>query len=479
MSVEVKSGNDQKDPKEFYKELTKGKKLILSIDGGGTKGLLPLYCLQKLEELAGEPCYKIFDFYAGTSTGAIIAAALACRMKAEEIIKLYKGFIQEVFPPPPKRTVLGAIAKAFLAIARQFGLEAIGPEMQELVQFLIANELKYVYNHQKLWELIGEHICKNKQGKPITLKDIYTESKSEFGKPKRLLITLKDVERSETLFAVNAGPGAEPFQDMPLVYAVLASAVAPVYLEPFRVWVDGGVGSYSNPCYRAMLEATEYFTGEAHRKREETYETRDDDDQYIRENIIHFSFGTGYTPNFKRYGPGGKKDPREDVSKMIFFDWMRYVISEQLDEADNDQVLLTQRHFSNVDFRRYQLTLDLDLLEADINDGGLGIKIPPRYRKCIPNLTMVSSGNEDIETMEFLGKAWADAIGYDFSKPHYPYDNKSPYWPVGAVPLSIPGKLKHTVPSAIMVCRNKNLKPLPDYLNGKVNALKADKRYGL
>lgn len=85
MSVEIKSGNDQKDPQEFYEGLTKRKKLILSIDGGGTKGLLPLYCLQKLEELAGEPCYKIFDFYAGTSTDAIIAGGLACGMTATEM----------------------------------------------------------------------------------------------------------------------------------------------------------------------------------------------------------------------------------------------------------------------------------------------------------------------------------------------------------------------------------------------------------
>jgi predicted acylesterase/phospholipase RssA len=464
MSSEVKTGS------EFLQELGYGeKKLILSIDGGGTKGLLPLHCLKKLEELAGKPCYELFDFYAGTSTGAIIAGALACRMTAEEIIELYRTFIKDIFPPQPRKTFAGWIAQAGLDIAQFFGLKAIGSQIEESLRFLIANDLKYLYDHQKLWELTRDRLrMPGSDDSPLTLGDIYEKSKSEFGTPKRLMITFKDVERSETLFAVNGGPGAPAFAEMPLTYAVLASATAPVYLEPFRVWVDGGVGSYSNPCYRAVIEATDYFTGKSAAK---DYELVDDDKGYDPENIIVFSFGTGHIPNFRTY--------EDDVARMSFFDWMGYVISEQMDEANDEQVLLTQDHFREVDFRRYQLTLDPGLLQEPVERGGIGFDLSTEDKSRLAHLTMASSKQEDTDLMDRLGQAWAEAIGSNFARAHYPFASTTPYWPAGAVPLRVPAELRDTVPSALREYRNQKLRRLVDYLEGKVSELERSERYRL
>lgn len=51
-------------------------KAILSIDGGGMRGLIPARFLAALETRAGEPCAELFDMVAGTSTGGILALGL-------------------------------------------------------------------------------------------------------------------------------------------------------------------------------------------------------------------------------------------------------------------------------------------------------------------------------------------------------------------------------------------------------------------
>ncbi len=49
---------------------------ILSIDGGGIRGLIPATILAEIERRTGKPIYELFDLIAGTSTGAILALGL-------------------------------------------------------------------------------------------------------------------------------------------------------------------------------------------------------------------------------------------------------------------------------------------------------------------------------------------------------------------------------------------------------------------
>lgn len=74
---------------------------ILSIDGGGIRGVFPAAFLAELESrfLGGSSIVNHFDMIAGTSTGGIIALALAHGMTAREALNIYLDRGERIFPP--------------------------------------------------------------------------------------------------------------------------------------------------------------------------------------------------------------------------------------------------------------------------------------------------------------------------------------------------------------------------------------------
>ncbi|MCO1335991.1 patatin-like phospholipase family protein [Microbulbifer sp. OS29] len=88
---------------------------ILIIDGGGIRGLIPLYIIQHIEEQTGKPIDELFDIFSGVSTGAIIATGLntppapiknnfpenaSLQSQSEKIIDIYKNESKYVFSVP-------------------------------------------------------------------------------------------------------------------------------------------------------------------------------------------------------------------------------------------------------------------------------------------------------------------------------------------------------------------------------------------
>lgn len=75
---------------------------ILSIDGGGIRGILPASVLAELEQrfLKGDSIGNYFDMIAGTSTGGILALGLSMGLPAQAVLALYVEHGAEVFPAP-------------------------------------------------------------------------------------------------------------------------------------------------------------------------------------------------------------------------------------------------------------------------------------------------------------------------------------------------------------------------------------------
>ncbi|XP_014256693.1 calcium-independent phospholipase A2-gamma-like [Cimex lectularius] len=72
---------------------------LLSIDGGGMRGIAVINMLEKLEELSGRKILELFDFVCGVSTGAIIICCLLPphEMSLSEIKDLYRNLSAQVF----------------------------------------------------------------------------------------------------------------------------------------------------------------------------------------------------------------------------------------------------------------------------------------------------------------------------------------------------------------------------------------------
>ena len=82
-------------------------KRVLALDGGGVRGMITLGVLSTLEKelrrRSGLQDYRLceyFDFVGGTSTGSIIASALALGDEVDTIIKLYREMIPQIFAKP-------------------------------------------------------------------------------------------------------------------------------------------------------------------------------------------------------------------------------------------------------------------------------------------------------------------------------------------------------------------------------------------
>lgn len=75
---------------------------ILSLDGGGMRGIITARILQDVEARLGQPLNQCFDLIAGTSTGSLLAAGIAIGMSADELLAIYLNDGEMIFPQQQK-----------------------------------------------------------------------------------------------------------------------------------------------------------------------------------------------------------------------------------------------------------------------------------------------------------------------------------------------------------------------------------------
>ena len=93
---------------------------LLSIDGGGIRGILPAAILAECERrfLHGASAGAYFDMIAGTSTGGIIALALSAGIPASRILAVYTEHGDEIFHQPRSKNRLVQAAQDRFVILR-------------------------------------------------------------------------------------------------------------------------------------------------------------------------------------------------------------------------------------------------------------------------------------------------------------------------------------------------------------------------
>lgn len=195
---------------------------ILTIDGGGVRGIIPAVLLAALERQTGRLTRDTFDFVAGTSTGAVLAAGIAAGIPAERLVTLYAERSSQVFRRIP---VVGTLRR------------------------IITGSM---YDTPTLHRLIREEL--GPDARDWRLNDA----------PIDMLITAKRLSDGMPWYFVRDNPANScRAGEYLLADAATASAAAPTYFSPWNLagigeLIDGGIGVAGNPVYQACVEAFEY-----------------------------------------------------------------------------------------------------------------------------------------------------------------------------------------------------------------------------
>jgi len=240
---------------------------ILSLDGGGIRGVLTLEILLEIEnqlkaELKKDDTFRLsdyFDYIGGTSTGAIIAAGLSLGMSVNELLEFYEDKGEAMFD------------KSFL-LERVKHFYNDGPLLKELKKTFGEGDINIASDRFKTLLLV---VTMNR-----TTDSPWPISNNPNAKYNR-------IERADCNLKI------------PLYQLVRASTAAPAYFRPETlqwdpndpektfVFVDGGVTPYNNPSFLLYKMATQAAYGLNWKTGEK--------------NLLIVSVGTGSAPSAGAY----------------------------------------------------------------------------------------------------------------------------------------------------------------------------------
>lgn len=281
---------------------------VLSIDGGGIRGIVPALVLAELEDCTGRPVADLFSLIAGTSTGGLLTLALARpgddggpAFAARELVDLYLEEGPRIF----SRSVFRRIRSADSLLDEK-------------------------YSAEELERVLGTYLG------DVPLSAARTD----------VLVTAYEIERRFPFFFKSARARVDPDYDYPMSAAARATSAAPTYFEPLKLvtedddyyaLIDGGVFA-NNPAMCAFAEVRRTDPGA---------------------DCLLVSLGTGELT---------RRLPYEEVKDWGRLEWVRPLIDVMFDGVSDTvdyqlrQLLPPERYF------RFQTRLDQ--ANDDLDDAG-------------------------------------------------------------------------------------------------------------
>ena len=194
---------------------------ILSLDGGGIKGIFPAAVLASLEKeyLERKSIGDYFDLIAGTSTGGILALGLGAGLTASEILQMYLEEGHRVFPSKER----GLAGRARRLVSAQYDRSPLDELLAKILGEKTLRESKY-----------------------------------------RLLIPSTEGRNGEVwVFKTPHHPDYKLDGTERMASVAAATSAAPTYFTPFEqrgyTYLDGGIWA-NNPVMAALVEALSCFT---------------------------------------------------------------------------------------------------------------------------------------------------------------------------------------------------------------------------
>ncbi len=325
------------------------KNVAISIDGGGIKGIVATKALSMLEDHLIQTGYikkrlnEKVHLFAGTSTGAIIASALASGVSANDLNGYYRKLGRDVF----KKLFPGYTSLRMVFTGEYYSNKKLESLLKTILGEKIGEgaKMKYFYSLDPKIDVV------------FTTFDI-TSNRTRFIKPWNVPEKKKD----------------ENFTEWPVVKAVLASSAAPTYFPPVKgeygQYIDGGVGSYNNPSYITAYEITHHLN-----------EKR----KWTTKNTTLISIGTGRDKPIAESLEDIRLDPVKFAKAML---------GAFMQSANDQQNDLTKEFLHPLDFRRFQVDLDE---EIELDDVKMLKKLEEHYGKKMGELILDYDGKSEAD----------------------------------------------------------------------------------
>ncbi|MGB6298889.1 MAG: patatin-like phospholipase family protein [Rivularia sp. (in: cyanobacteria)] len=169
---------------------------ILSLDGGGVRGIIAAKMLTDIEKRIDKPLNEYFDLIVGTSTGSIVAAAIATGRNSDDIVEFFQNKSSSIFP------YQSIFSPQRIPLLLKYGISAPKYSDHNLIEVL-----KGVFGETRLF-------------------DIATS-------PRLLVISYDTIERNPIIF--KSWRPDKPYGNVPLWEVCVSSASAPTYFPAHKL----------------------------------------------------------------------------------------------------------------------------------------------------------------------------------------------------------------------------------------------------